>query len=273
MSKGGGSTVSTQVDPQTQAYVNQMRQYAQGAVGIGGSPSPAPQQGFGGSGFQRPFGGMGGMASWGMPGGFGRPQTPAMPGATGAPVLPQAVLDAQQQYQKYAQGGNLGFSALTGDAGAAQQFQNPYLSQMNPFFAQQRALAVQGANDQATQMGAFGGDRSQIGAAVAGGQADQNQAAFQVQAFNEAMQRAAQAANLGYGAGAQAAFLPQQYYSGQLGLLNQGLGPYGQTQTQQTQSDPFSQLLGTGLSVASLFTRGGLFAKGVGAAAPGIIGI
>lgn len=263
MSKGGGSTVSTQVDPQTQAYVNQMRQYAQGAVGIGGSPGPASQQGFGG-GFQRPFGGMG-TASWGMPGGFGRPQTPAMPAATGAPALPQAVLDAQQQYQKYAQGGNLGFSALTGDAGAAQQFQNPYLSQMNPFFAQQRAQAVQGANDLSTQMGAFGGDRSQIAALLAGNQADQTQAGFNYQGFNDAMQRALQAANLGYGASAKAAFLPQQYYSGQLGLLNQGMGPYGQTQTQQTQSDPFSQALGLGL----MFVPGGPLAGLLGGAAAG----
>lgn len=177
-------------------------------------------------------------------------------GATGvqgaAPPLPPELAQAQQQFQNYAQGGNLGFSALTGNADAARQFQNPYTQLMDPFFAQQRALAVQGANDQATQMGAFGGDRSQIGAAVAGNQADQTQAGFQYQGFNDAMQRALQAANLGYGASAQAAFLPQQYYGGQLGLLNSGMGPYGMSQTTKTSGDPFSQLLGLGGVLGSL---------------------
>jgi len=236
MSKSGGQTQTTTVDPQTQAYVNQMRQYALGAAGIGGNA------GVGGS---NPFANSpidllrnAGQRAAG-------PQTPfAMPG------LPQGIQDAQNQYNQYAQGGNLGFSALTGNAGAAAQFMNPYLSQMNPFFAQQRQQAVEGANQQATLAGAFGGDRSQIGAAAAGNYVDQNQAAAQMQAFEQAMQRAGFAANLGYGASAQAAFLPQQYYGGQLGLLNQGMGPYGQTQTTQTKGDPFSQLLGLGLTVA-----------------------
>jgi hypothetical protein len=165
------------------------------------------------------------------------------------PQLPQGIQDAQNQYQQYAQGGNLGFSALTGNADAAQQFLNPYAQTMNPFWAQQRQQAVEGANQQATLAGAFGGDRSQIGAAAAGNFVDQNQAAAQMQAFEQAMQRAGFAANLGYGASAQSAFLPQQYYGGQLGLLNQGMGPYGQTQTTKTQGDPFSQLLGLGLTI------------------------
>jgi len=76
------------------------------------------------------------------------------------------------------------------------------------------------------------------------------------------MQRAGFAANLGYGASAKAAFLPQEYYGGQLGLLNQGLGPYGQTQTTKTQGDPFSQLLGLGL----MFAPGGQLAGLLGGA-------
>lgn len=212
MGKGGHSTQTTTVDPQTQAYVNQMRQQALG---------------------------------------YASGQNTALP-----PWLQQA----QQQYGQYAQGGNLGFSALTGNADAAQQFQNPYASQMNPFFAQQRALAVQGANDQATQMGAFGGDRSQIGAAVAGNQADQTQAGFQYQGFQDAMQRALQASNLGFAATGAGAFLPQQYQQGQLGLLNQGLGPYGQTQTTKKSGDWLSQLLGAAGLASSL----GLFGGGGG---------
>ena len=229
MSKGGGQTVSQNVDPRTQQYVDLMRQYALGASGI---PDTYSSQGAGAP--------LTNLIRGPGAGGGGAPFT--------MPSLPPAITQAQQQYQNYATGGNLGFSALTGNADAAQQFLNPYAQTMNPFFAQQRALAVQGANDQATQLGAFGGDRSQIGAAVAGNQADQTQAGFQYQAFNDAMQRALQAANLGYGASAQAAFLPQEYYGGQLGLLGAGVGPYGQSQTQQTQSDPFSQLLGLGLT-------------------------
>jgi len=255
MSKGGSQSQSTTLDPQSAAYVQQMRQYAMGAAGLptgAGAPAAQPQGyplpfGFGGGsrGFNPALGGI-------TPAGnsrFGQPQQPATPFAM--PGLPQGITDAQNQYQQYAQGGNLGFSALTGNADAASQFMNPYMSQMNPFWAQQRQQAVEGANQQATLAGAFGGDRSQIGAAAAGNFVDQNQAAAQMQAFEQAMQRAGFAANLGYGASAQSAFLPQQYYGGQLGLLNQGMGPYGQTQTQKTQNDPWSQLLGLGTTVAS----------------------
>jgi len=240
--KPGGQTQTTTVDPATQAYVNQLRQTALGYAGIGQQGAQAPDT--------RP--------SWFQ-------QFAPRPLQGNAPPLPQGITDAQNQFNQYAQGGNLGFSALTGNAAAAQQFMNPYTATLDPYFAQQRALAVQGANDQATQMGAFGGDRSQIGAAVAGSQADQLQAAYRMQAFNDAMQRAGYAANLGYGASAQAAFLPQQYASGQLGLLQQGLGPYGQTQTTQTSSDPFSQLLGLG----AMFLPGGGFHGLLGGGAGG----
>src|SRR5687768_12067413 len=97
--KGGSQSQSTTVDPQTQAYVNQMRQYALGASGIGGNAGASatgPQSSINlfknlGQGQQTPF---------------------TMPG------LPPEIAQAQQQYQNYAQGGNLGFSALTGNADA-----------------------------------------------------------------------------------------------------------------------------------------------------------
>jgi len=241
MKGGGQQSVSQTVDPRTAQYVDYARRLAMGYTGSG-------------------------------PGNYGG----------GDPILrnlPPEVQAAQQQYGQYARGGNLGFSALTGDAGAAAQFQNPYLSAMNPFFAQQRQQAIEQANQQATLAGAFGGDRSQIGAAVAGSQADQTQAGFNYQAFQDAMQRAAQAANLGFGAIGAGAFLPQAYQSGQLNLLNQALGPHGQTQTQQSHSDLFSQLLGLGATAGGLFlgrpsSGGGLFSypdagQGFGPATPG----
>jgi len=77
------------------------------------------------------------------------------------------------------------------------------------------------------------------------------------------MNRAQSAASLGLGAIGAGAFLPQQYQSGQLGLLQQALGPYGQTTTQPLHRDPFSQLLGLGA------TAGGLFLGGPAGAAVG----
>jgi hypothetical protein len=215
--KGAKSqTQTTTVDPQTQAYVNQMRQQALGYQGGGGYVDPR----------------------------------------------------IAQMSQNYSNAGNLGIGALTGTGPNA--FMNPYLSQMDPYFAQQRAQAVGGANDQATLAGAFGGDRSQIGAATAGNLADQNAAQFRFQAFNDAQQRALQAANLGYGA----AFMPQQYQQGQLGLLNQGLGPYGSKQfTKMKGGDWLSGLLGAGLSIAGLFGgHGGGGSGDFSANSPGILG-
>ena len=81
--------------------------------------------------------------------------------------------------------------------------------------------------------------------------------------FQDAMQRALQASSLGFGAIGAGAFLPQQYASGQLGLLQQALGPYGQTTTQQMQSDPFGQFLGTGLTIAGLLSGNPAAAAGV----------
>jgi hypothetical protein len=111
--------------------------------------------------------------------------------AAGQPgQVPGALNQAQQGLQGYAQAGQLGLGALTGQPGAVQSFMNPYQSQLDPFFAQQRSQAVNAANDQATLAGAFGGDRSAIGAATAGNLADQNAAAFRYGGFNDAMQRA-----------------------------------------------------------------------------------
>ena len=172
------------------------------------------------------------------------------------PGLPAGIQNAIGQYGQYANVGQQGLAALSGNAGAQAQFLNPYLSQMNPFFAQQRQQAVEGANQQATLAGAFGGDRSQIGAAVAGNQADQTQAGFNYQGFLEAMQRAQNAAQMGFGAIGAGAFLPQLYQQGQLNLLGSAIGPYGQTQTQQMYNDPLSQLLGLGATVGG-FALGG----------------
>lgn len=241
MGKGGGSqTVTSVPDAGTQDYVRQMRQLALGYVGFPGQgdPNAGGGQAYGGGGGL--FGAVGNrLASPGL-----TPMTP--------PPLPPGIQQAIGQYGQYANAGQQGLAALTGDAGAQAQFLNPYRNAMDPFFAQQRQQAVEGANQQATLAGAFGGDRSQIGAAVAGNQADQTQAGFNYQGFLEAMQRAQAASQMGFGAIGAGAFLPQQYQSGQLGLLQQALGPYGQTQTQPLYRNAGAGAIGGALAGAPL---------------------
>ena len=231
MSKGGSQTVTQQLDPQTQAYVNQMRRAALGYAGIGGGGGSAPRL----SG--NPFAGT----LTGNPSPF-------------APNLPPEVLAAQQQYQQYANAGNLGLTALTG--GANPFYDAAKAQALDPIFARARQQALGAVGDDATLAGAFGGSRHGVaeGEALAG--IANQQTGLEYQGYLDSLQRAMGAANLGFGAGARAAFLPQQFYGGQLGLLQQGLGPYGMSQTTQTQNDPFSQLLGLGLTAGGFLLGG-----------------
>jgi len=176
----------------------------------------------------------------------------AMGYAGGNIPLPPEAQQAMQQYGQYGSAGTAGLSALTGDPNAVQSFMSPYTQQMNPVFDQLRQQSVAAANDQATQAGAFGGSRGDVAQGVALGQIANQQAGFNYDAFNQAMQRAMGTANLGFGALGARAFLPQQYAAGNIGLLGAGMGPYGQTQTQKMYTDPWSQILGTGVTLASL---------------------
>lgn len=240
--KGGAQTVTTQPDAATQQYVNQMRQLALGYTMPGGGAAPGAPGAQGGSFWDRVRGGMFGSGA----------------SSVGAPIrsqLPPEILAAQQQYGQFANAGQLGLGALTGQAGAQSQFMNPYLSAMNPVFQQLREQSLSAVDDRATQAGAYGGSRQGVARGVALGDVANTQAGFNYQGFQDAMNRAAQAANLGFGAIGAGAFLPQQYQSGQLGLLQQAIGPYGQTQTQPG-PDPWSQLLGTGLTVGGFLVGG-----------------
>lgn len=231
MSKGGTQTTTQNVDPRTQQYVDLARQYALSAAGIPNTYGAAPQ------GVNR--------NSFGVPQG-GQPQAGApfaMPG------LPPEIAAAQAQYGQYANAGNLGLGALTG---GPNPFMNTYLSGLDPQWAQLRQQTLGAIGDQATQAGAFGGSRQGVAQGVALGELGNAQAQQQYQAFNDAQQRALQAANLGFGAIGAGAFLPQMYHQGQLGLLQQGLGPYGQTQSTPTQGGGLGGLLGGALTLASI---------------------
>lgn len=266
MSKGGQQTVTQNVDPATQAYVNQLRQAALGYAGIGGgTPAPATL-------------GARGVPGWGGVSSF--PQFLGAPAPAAGPAAPMnlppatidpALRDVLARYQGYGDVGQMGLTALSG---GANPFMNAYLEGLNPIWDQARQQALGAIGDQATQSGAYGGSRHGVAEGVALGQIGQGQAAQRYQAFNDAQQRAAQAAQFGLaGLGGSAEIArymqeyPQLFASRQLGLLNQGIGPYGTTQTQEMQSDPFSSLLGAGLTIGSFFVPGGALARGAMAGA------
>ena len=114
-----------------------------------------------------------------------------------------------QQFNNYAQSGDVGARALGGDQAATDQLMNPYQSQVmdavGADFDKQRAAAHTQSNQAATQAGAFGGDRHGVMEGARLGELDSAQMATQAQlrqtGFNDAMGRAGQAANLGLGAG------------------------------------------------------------------------
>ena len=247
MSKGGDVSVSQNVDPRTQAYVDTLRRTALHYAGVGDAPSqPNPLA-------NNP---ITMLRNIGRAAGQGYQPMSNLPEATIDPALLQAL----QGYQGYADIGKLGLTALSGG-------ENPWMAASNPVYSDIRRQTLSDIGSDATLSGAFGGDRQ----AVAGGEAlsriGMGQAA-------DAYNQAARAAGLGLaglsGQSALAQYIqeyPQLFAGRQLGILNAGMGPYGTTQTQHTSSDPFSQLLGIG----TLFLPGGpladLFKGGAAAAA------
>jgi hypothetical protein len=167
---------------------------------------------------------------------------------------PQLANDAAGTYSGYQQGGNLGFSALTGNQDAAKQFMNPYQSQVidanNANLAKTEGQTINNVNDAATKAGAFGGSRHGVAEGVALSNdvmANQAQNAnLLTQGYNTATNNATNAANLGFGAaganaqlgmqgvGDPALFKAQQLKAGYLGPEGQTTtGSTAQTQTQQ----------------------------------------
>lgn len=183
---------------------------------------------------------------------------------------------AAQQFQGYAQLGQQGAQALNGNQAALQQYMDPYeqnvINQVQGDYGRQAALTSQATNGQATAAGAFGGSRHGIAEGVALGDLSrgmgQQIAQLRSQGYNDAMQRAAQAANLGMGASGQLQQLGDYFrsvaqqndpYTRRLQLLQQGLqgAPYGTT-GQQTTVQPgnfLSDVLGLGATGAGLFAK------------------
>lgn len=230
MGKGGGDqTVTQMVDPQTQKYVQGMRGVAkQGSRLV---EQQAPEGGW--------FEGMN-------------------------PMIEQALSGMA----------NLGFGP-----GQVQDWMNPYRAQMGEVFDYQRQVAENQARKQATAMGTFGGagGYNAIQNALAG--VNRQQQEWEANAYNQAVQ------NMIAGGGMEMQRLGGLLQGGeyqrslaererqqplwqkqqQLNFLNQGIGPYGTTSTQQMQGNPLGGALGgamTGLSIGGPI--GGLVGGGLG---------
>lgn len=251
MSKGGDVSVSQNVDPRTQAYVDQLRQAALGYAGIGGGPT-------GPAAASRPRRFSYGGRLIDIPGSGGGAATPYS-GATNLPqaTIDPALLDALGDYGSYADTGRMGLTAL---AGGSNPFLNPYMDALTSSFDAIRSRSLSSIGDAAQLTGAFGGSRQGVAEGTALGEIGREEGLARMSAFDTAQGRAAQAAGLGLaglaGQGELARYIqeyPQLFAGRQLGLLNAGIGPYGTTQTQHMSGDPFSQLLGLG----TLFLPGG----------------
>lgn len=162
-------------------------------------------------------------------------------GAAGQPP-PSAVSGAQNYYGGATAAGQRGIAALGGDAGAAQQFMNPYqqqvIDQLNRQFQVGNEMTTRGVNDAATRAGAFGGTRHGVTEGVALAEntrnRDQQVASLLNSGFEGAMGRAGQLAGLGMGAAGAGADLGMAAGNPDLWRMEilrrgfQGL-PYGQT--------------------------------------------
>lgn len=182
-----------------------------------------------------------------------------------------ATMQALKGYQGISQLGATGASALGGNAGAFANFMNPYqqnvIDATNNEYGTARDAMIHSINQQATQAGAFGGTRADIAQGQGLSNLAQQQAGtianLTYGGFNDAMNNAYRAANLGMGANAGMAnigdYLRQiemQQANPALGradILRQGMvGPSGATQTTQMPSNPLGEAIG-GATAGSAF--------------------
>jgi len=120
-------------------------------------------------------------------------------------AIPQPILQAQGTFGGAQAAGQRGLDAMSGNADAAQQFMNPYQSQvmdqMTKQFGVQNQMTANQMDDAATRAGAFGGSRHGVATGVALGENARNQGMLTAnmlnQGFEGAMGRAGQVAGMG----------------------------------------------------------------------------
>ncbi len=205
-------------------------------------------------------------------------------GGSFSPEISQYLNQAGGGFGAYANAGQIGLNALSGDKNALNSLVNPILSELDPAYAQSAKFALNQADERATGSGAFGSRRDVLRGTLLSNVANAR-AGSRVQAYNDAFSRAGSLANFGMGANQGLAgigqyltdsdrqslmakytdYLRQQGIPSQLiQLLNQGMGPTGTTNTTETQSSPLTQLLGLGLQ---FLPGGGLASAGISAGA------
>jgi hypothetical protein len=134
-----------------------------------------------------------------------------------------------------------GLAALGGDAAAAQRLMNPFQEQVvdaiNRDWGQTNQMTQRSVDDAAQGASAFGGSRHGVATGTALAQnnmAQQNQlAALRAGGFEDAMGRAGQLANFGFGAASGAMDVDRQRLDmSPLGIMKYGLAgtPFGTTQ-------------------------------------------
>lgn len=258
VSKKKNQTVTTGLDPSSQAYVDQMRQYAMGAA-------------------------MGGpMGAYGGGGGYG---------AAGSNPLRGAVLGGGGGLGGL---GNFGFGAALGQNGLLGQlpannsyftgpqtmsigdqvkpFMNPYMQHVvdatRGEFDHLRGQAAMGSDQQATMAGAFGGSRHGVATGVRLGELDRAQGAQIAGLLHGGYQNALQT-GLGY-AEHQRQLRQQQLQEPmfRLGMMNLGMGPTGSVSSQPMQRSAAGGIAGGALTGAQL----GSMIPGIGTAAGAIGG-
>ena len=172
---------------------------------------------------------------------------------------------AMQAMRGYQGAGLNAMRGLTGeDPSQVSQAMNPWMQQMNPYFDMLRNRGVSQA-----QMGAtspFGtGAREALATTGALRDVNQQQAQYNVQGYNEAINRLKMIQQLGFNAGGQLqqggewlTMLPMLWQQMRMGLLEPGNRPAGSTTTVPQQSSPWQSALGGAMAGAGMFGgRGG----------------
>ena len=159
----------------------------------------------------------------------------AAQGASNAPI-PGTVTGASDYYTGAQNAGRQGMDALTGNAGAQQQFMNPYqtgvIDKMTEQFAVQNQMGEQQVNDAATRANAFGGSRHGIATGQMLSDNARNQgmqvAGLLNQGFDNSMNRAGQVAGMGFdaaGAGANLGMTAGNRDLWRMNTLQRGFNP------------------------------------------------
>ena len=183
----------------------------------------------------------------------------------GGPNISPDFLHSMQALSSMSGMGQDAMSTLLGqNAQGAQAAMNPYMAAMNPVFDRLRAAAVSNAKLGSTSP--FGiGAREGLAQSSALNGVGQQEAQFNYQGFNDAMNRLGGVANLGLGAtdalqaGSQwQTMLPMTWAQMRMGLLSPGLMSNGaNTQTNQipNSTNPFEAGIGGALAGSQIWNN------------------